>query len=57
MATRYTLDGTGEKDVVKVVFEVKACVEKEEEVRVTGNTASLGKWDIFSSVKLNRSTG
>ncbi len=43
--------------VVKVVFEVRACVEEGEEVRVTGNTASLGKWDIFSSVKLNRSTG
>ncbi len=56
MATRYTLDGTGEKDVVKVVFEVKACVEKEEEVRVTGNTASLGKWNVYNSVKMDRST-
>ncbi len=50
------VDVTDGERVVKVMFEVRACAE-EGEVRVTGNTASLGKWDIFSSVKLNRSTG
>ncbi len=50
-----TLDGTGGKDIVKVVFEVRACIEKGE-MRVTGNTASLGKWNVYNSVKMDRST-
>ncbi len=42
-------------DTVKVVFKVRACVREKEEVRITGNIPSLGTWDIFSSVKLNKS--
>ena len=39
----------------KMLFEVRACVREKEEVRITGNIPYLGTWDIFSSVKLNKS--
>ncbi len=50
-------NNAGIMTTVKLLFEVRAaCVEEGEEVRITGNTPSLGSWDIFSSVQLNRST-
>ena len=58
-------DGLDEPDLggsgcgVRVRFEVSVGSEgvmEGEEVRITGNSSSLGKWDVFNSVKLQRST-
>ena len=49
----------GSESGVKVLFEVSVGSEgvgEGEDVRIMGNAASLGKWDVFNSVKLHRST-
>ena len=59
-----SIEGLDEPDLggsgrdVRVRFEVSVGGEgvgEGEEVRITGNTSSLGKWDVFNSIKLKRS--
>ena len=47
----------GSKRTVRVNFQVrvpKKRIKDKEEVRITGNVASLGKWNVFQSVTLSR---
>ena len=47
----------GSKRTVRVNFQVrvpKKMIKDKEEVRITGNVTSLGKWNVFQSVTLSR---
>lgn len=51
------LGDDGSERTVIVNFQVlvpKERIGENEEVRITGNVAALGKWDVFRSVPLNK---
>ena len=59
MEEKGTGNGEGYKRTVRVNFQVKVpkeMIKDKEEVRITGNVTSLGKWNVFQSVTLSKST-
>ena len=52
-------NGASSKRTVRVNFQVKVpkeMIKDKEEVRITGNVTSLGKWNVFQSVTLSKNT-
>ena len=49
------LTSSEDEETQAVLFKVRvAGLRKNEEVRVSGNTESLGRWDVHNSVSLKR---